>query len=81
MTRHLTPPLPAPTQPDPRSTEFDGYDDDETVRVVLSGNQVPKAVEITQEGIDAGAEVGQAAVLGAQGRVCHRARRAEALGV
>lgn len=26
------------------------------MRVVLTGNQVPKAVEITQEGIDAGAE-------------------------
>ncbi|KAI8477516.1 MAG: nucleoid-associated protein YbaB family [Monoraphidium minutum] len=38
------------------ATEFDGYDEDETVRVVLTGNQVPKAVEITKEGIDAGAE-------------------------
>jgi hypothetical protein len=28
------------------------------MQVVLSGNQIPKNVEITQEGIDAGAEVG-----------------------
>lgn len=39
-----------------RSTEFDGYDEDETVKVVLNGNQVPRSVEVTQEAIDAGAE-------------------------
>jgi len=27
--------------------EFDGYSDDETVRVVMSGNQEPKSVDIT----------------------------------
>ncbi|KAF8056113.1 DGAT2D [Scenedesmus sp. PABB004] len=38
------------------ATEFDGYDEDETVKVVMNGNQVPKSVEVTQEAIDAGAE-------------------------
>lgn len=38
------------------ATEFDGYDEDETVKVVMNGNQVPKSVEITQEAIDTGAE-------------------------
>ena len=36
--------------------EFDGYSDDETVRVVMSGNQEPKSVDITAaayEGNDA----------------------------
>ena len=36
--------------------EFDGYSDDETVRVVMSGNQEPKSVDITSaayEGNDA----------------------------
>ncbi len=36
--------------------EFDGYSDDETVRVVMSGNQEPKSVDITTaayEGNDA----------------------------
>jgi hypothetical protein len=46
-----------PLNPPSPSTEFDGYDEDETVRVVLTGNQVPKSVEITKEGVDAGAEV------------------------
>ena len=27
--------------------EFDGYSDDETVRVVMSGNQEPRSVDIT----------------------------------
>lgn len=37
------------------NTEFDGYDEEETVRVVLTGNQVPKSVDITQSamGVDA----------------------------
>jgi hypothetical protein len=43
---------------DPCSTEFDGYDEDETVRVIMTGNQEPKAVDITQAAMDAGAEVG-----------------------
>jgi DNA-binding protein YbaB len=45
-----------------RSAEFDGYDSEELVKVVLSGNQEPKSTEITQEAMDKGAEVG----LGAQ---------------
>lgn len=41
-------PPPAPSRP-ACSTEFDGYSADETVRVVMSGNQEPRSVEITQE--------------------------------
>jgi DNA-binding protein YbaB len=41
-----------------RSAEFDGYDSEELVKVVLSGNQEPKSTEITQEAMDRGAEVG-----------------------
>ena len=32
-----------------RRTEFDGYSDDETVKVVMTGNQEPKFVDITDE--------------------------------
>lgn len=39
-----------------RRTDFEGYDDDETVRVVLTGNQAPKAVEITAEAMAVGAD-------------------------
>lgn len=35
---------------------FDGYSSDETVRVVMSGNQEPKSVEITDEAHSQGAE-------------------------
>ena len=28
--------------------EFEGYDDDELVRVVISGNQEPKSVQLTE---------------------------------
>jgi len=38
------------------NTEFEGYDEDETVRVVMTGNQEPKSVDLTKEAIDAGAE-------------------------
>mmetsp|Transcript_6810 Transcript_6810/g.15073 ORF Transcript_6810/g.15073 Transcript_6810/m.15073 type:complete len:159 (+) Transcript_6810:46-522(+) len=38
------------------NTEFDGYDEDETVRVVMTGNQEPKSVDVTQAAMDAGAE-------------------------
>jgi len=53
-----SPALPCPTNPaspspclplPPCSTDFDGYSGDETVRVVMSGNQEPRSVEITQE--------------------------------
>jgi nucleoid-associated protein EbfC len=36
--------------------EFDGYSSDETVCVVMSGNQEPKSVDITQEAYDQGVE-------------------------
>ena len=39
------------------ATEFEGFDDDETVRVVFNGNQEPLAVDITQDAYDAGKEV------------------------
>lgn len=35
--------------------EFEGYSSDETVRVVMSGNQEPKSVEITDEAYSQGA--------------------------
>ncbi|KAG1668818.1 hypothetical protein FOA52_004912 [Chlamydomonas sp. UWO 241] len=38
------------------ATEFEGYDEEETVRVVMTGNQEPKSVDVTQVAIDAGAE-------------------------
>jgi DNA-binding protein YbaB len=37
--------------------EFDGYDSEELVRVVLSGNQEPKVTEITQAAMEKGPEV------------------------
>lgn len=39
------------------AAEFDGYSNDETVRVVMSGNQEPKSVDITEEAIAGGPEV------------------------
>uniref|UniRef100_A0A061RBS6 Nucleoid-associated protein n=2 Tax=Tetraselmis sp. GSL018 TaxID=582737 RepID=A0A061RBS6_9CHLO len=38
------------------NTEFEGFSDDETVRVVMSGNQTPMGVDITQAGYDQGKE-------------------------
>ena len=40
-----------------RRAEFEGYSDDETVRVVMSGNQEPKAVEITETAMEKGSDV------------------------
>ena len=37
--------------------EFEGFSEDETVRVVVSGNQLPVAVDITDEAMQQGAEV------------------------
>eukprot|EP00976_Prorocentrum_cordatum_P102008 1192873-Prorocentrum_minimum.AAC.3 len=37
-------------------TEFDGYDPDELVKVVLTGNQEPRSTEITEEAMEKGAE-------------------------
>lgn len=35
-------------------TEFEGFSDDETVRVVFSGNQTPLSIDITQAAYDQG---------------------------
>ena len=47
----------AKAQEELAAAEFDGYSSDETVRVVMSGNQEPKSVDITDEAIALGAEV------------------------
>lgn len=39
--------------------EFEGYSDDETVRVVMSGNQEPKSVDITDSAYEQGSDVCQ----------------------
>eukprot|EP00887_Chlorella_sp_A99_P007246 scaffold2.g7246.t1 len=36
--------------------EFDGYSSDETVRCIMSGNQEPKSIEITEAAYSQGAE-------------------------
>ncbi|KAK9845364.1 hypothetical protein WJX81_004495 [Elliptochloris bilobata] len=46
----------AKAQEELAAAEFDGYSSDETVRVVMSGNQEPKSVDITEEAIASGAE-------------------------
>lgn len=38
------------------NAEFDGYSSDETVRVVMSGSQEPRSVDITEEAYTQGAE-------------------------
>jgi DNA-binding protein YbaB len=50
------PQKPKPTPKKQNRTDFEGYDDDETVRVVLTGNQAPKAVEVTAEAMALGEE-------------------------
>ena len=37
--------------------EFEGYSDDETVRVVMTGNQEPKSVDITDSAYEQGSDV------------------------
>lgn len=39
-----------------RRTEFEGYDEDELVRVVVSGNQEPKAIDVTEAAMKLTAE-------------------------
>ena len=39
------------------SARFEGYSEDETVRVVMSGNQEPKSVEITETAMEQGSDV------------------------
>jgi DNA-binding YbaB/EbfC family protein len=46
----------AKVQEELAQSEFEGYSSDETVRVVMSGNQEPKSVEITQEAYTQGPE-------------------------
>lgn len=41
----------------PCRMEFEGFSEDETIRVVVYGNQRPKAVDITDEAYGAGPEV------------------------
>lgn len=38
------------------NAEFDGYSSDETVRVVMSGSQEPRSVDITEEAYAQGAD-------------------------
>ena len=40
-------------------SEFEGYSDDETVRVVMTGNQEPKSVDITDSAYEQGSDVSQ----------------------
>mmetsp|Transcript_10867 Transcript_10867/g.30797 ORF Transcript_10867/g.30797 Transcript_10867/m.30797 type:complete len:166 (+) Transcript_10867:119-616(+) len=44
-------------------TEFEGFSEDETVRVVMSGNQTPLAVDITEAAYSQGQEALEALVL------------------
>jgi DNA-binding protein YbaB len=37
-------------------TEFDGYDEEETVKVIFMGNQTPKGIELTDDAAAAGTE-------------------------
>jgi len=50
-----SPPLPA-IRARPHSAEFEGFSSDETVRVVMSGSQEPRSVDITEEAAAQGAE-------------------------
>mmetsp|Transcript_38228 Transcript_38228/g.97723 ORF Transcript_38228/g.97723 Transcript_38228/m.97723 type:complete len:162 (+) Transcript_38228:110-595(+) len=53
----------AKVQQELSETEFEGFSDDETVRVVMTGNQVPVAVDITQAAYGQGKEKLEALVL------------------
>lgn len=46
----------AKAQEELAAAEFEGYSEDETVRVVMSGNQEPKSVEITETAIEQGSD-------------------------
>ncbi|KAI3430484.1 hypothetical protein D9Q98_005079 [Chlorella vulgaris] len=46
----------AKVQEELANTEFEGFSSDETVCVVMTGNQEPRSVEITQEAYDQGVE-------------------------
>jgi DNA-binding protein YbaB len=53
----------AKVQEELSAAEFEGFSSDESVRAVFSGNQEPRAVEITAEAYAQGAEALQALVL------------------
>ena len=40
-----------------RSAEFEGYSSDELVKALVSGNQEPRGVDITEAAMELGAEV------------------------
>lgn len=46
----------AKVQEELAAAEFEGFSADETVRVVVSGNQLPVTVDITEEALAQGAE-------------------------
>eukprot|EP00890_Picochlorum_soloecismus_P005491 jgi/Picsp_1/5943/NSC_03300-R1_protein len=46
----------AKVQEELANADFEGYSSDETVRVVMSGNQEPKSVDITEEAYSQGVE-------------------------
>jgi DNA-binding protein YbaB len=46
--------------------DFDGYDEDETVKVVVRGNQEPVSVELTKEAMEVGQQELQSRILEAQ---------------
>ncbi|EIE20822.1 DUF149-domain-containing protein [Coccomyxa subellipsoidea C-169] len=43
----------AKVQEELSKAEFDGYSSDETIRVVMSGNQEPRSVDITEAAMEA----------------------------
>lgn len=43
----------AKVQEELSKAEFDGYSNDETIRVVMSGNQEPRSVDITEAAMEA----------------------------
>jgi hypothetical protein len=47
----------AQVQTELAETDFEGYSSDETVRVVMSGNQEPRSVDFTDEALEQGPEV------------------------
>uniref|UniRef100_A0A6U1H5K5 Nucleoid-associated protein n=1 Tax=Tetraselmis chuii TaxID=63592 RepID=A0A6U1H5K5_9CHLO len=53
----------AKVQEELAETEFEGFSEDETVRVVMTGNQVPVSVDVTQAAYDQGKEKLEALLL------------------
>jgi len=46
----------AQVQTELANTDFEGYSKDETVRVIMSGNQEPRSVDFTDEALEQGPE-------------------------